>query len=173
MKCPVCHSRIPDDASYCPNCRTRLNNASAGGQFEELESEETVLMGNKSASRHSKKGAAPRRNGSAGFDFSVMDHSYLSHDKLTREEVENMDNIHKKKIREFENARVPVHVSRFVPTGMMPDAEYGNVLQRRQQQNASVSYAQPDSTAAAQPAYSSSSQHQAQPSYKDLSLIHI
>lgn len=43
MKCPVCHSRIPDDASYCPNCRTRLNNASAGGQFEELESEETVL----------------------------------------------------------------------------------------------------------------------------------
>ena len=170
MKCPVCHSRIPDDASYCPNCRTRLNNASAGGQFEELESEETVLMGNKSASRHSKKGAAPRRNGSAGFDFSVMDHSYLSHDKLTREEVENMDNIHKKKIREFENARVPVHVSRFVPTGMMPDAEYGNVLQRRQQQNASVSYAQPDSTAAAQPAYSSSSQHQAQPSYKDRAM---
>ena len=173
MKCPVCHSRIPDDASYCPNCRTRLNNASAGGQFEELESEETVLMGNKSASRHSKKGAAPRRNGSAGFDFSVMDHSYLSHDKLTREEVENMDKIHKKKIGEFENARVPVHVSRFVPTGMMPDAEYGNVLQRRQQQqqNASVSYSQADNSAAAQPAYSSDSQRQAQPSYKDRAKI--
>lgn len=173
MKCPVCHSRIPDDASYCPNCRTRLNNASAGGQFEELESEETVLMGNKSASRHSKKGAAPRRNGSSGFDFSVMDHSYLSHDKLTREEVENMDKIHKKKIGEFENTRVPVHVSRFVPTGMMPDAEYGNVLQRRQQQqqNASVSYSQADNSAAAQPAYSSDSQRQAQPSYKDRAKI--